>query len=299
VSEEKESLNPYSKVSVGGGAALVASLLETVTGKKAPPETPDKTKKPPKPKPKIKPKIKGRTGNILNVLLGASMAIRDKGKKLIPATTGAIKNSKAMKAVKGVGKWAGRLAWPLTVGLTALDVFNILTDESLTTEQKEKELAGVGGGLAGGAAGMVAGATIGSVVPGPGTIIGGLVGAGLGYWGGEALAEKAAERIQRLLKPTANPKPVNEPTPGKLDGPIYIPSKVSPMVRLDASQTEGARVNLLRGQRGMEAAQFGGMMTALNTNSMNAITQFISGPIQTRNDHNTLERLESAVVAFA
>lgn len=66
-----------------------------------------------------------------------------------------------------------------------------------------------------------------------------------------------------------------------------------------SSRVESGRFELLRQRDGRQAAELGAMLTALNTTNMNAITQVISGPIKTRNDHNTIERLESAGVAFA
>jgi hypothetical protein len=66
-----------------------------------------------------------------------------------------------------------------------------------------------------------------------------------------------------------------------------------------SSRVESGRFELLRQQDGLQAAQIGGILTALNTTNMNAITQVFSGPIKTRNDHNTIERLESTGFAFA
>lgn len=304
---------------LGAGAAAGAAIdaaarrgtpTDTPEGRRTPPDAPEGRKpptdtpdKPKPPKPPKKPKIGGRVGKLLSLVLGTGIAlqpaveaVRDQGKRLMPSA-GAMKNSKILKFAKGAGK---TLLWPLTIGLSALDVYNILSDKSLSDEEKNVELAGVGGGIAGGAAGALLGGALGSAIfPGVGTVIGGLIGGGVGLWAGEEAVESIMSRILGGLSGSGPPKPVNVQTPGTLDGATYIPRIVGPMVRLDASQAEGARVNLLRGQRGMEAAELGGMLTALSTSYTNAVTQVISGPIKTRNDHNTLERFESAGVAFA
>ena len=50
-------------------------------------------------------------------------------------------------------------------------------------------LSKVFAGLIGGVAGTKLGAAIGSFFPGPGTLIGGLLGGGIGFVAGEMLAE--------------------------------------------------------------------------------------------------------------
>lgn len=93
---------------------------------------------------------------------------------------------------------AGRAAVPLAVAGSALDVYGVETDPTLTRAQKNAAHTGTAAGLAGAWAGAklgaAGGAALGSVVPGLGTAVGGAVGAIggglLGWWGGEKLGDK-------------------------------------------------------------------------------------------------------------
>ena len=55
-----------------------------------------------------------------------------------------------------------------------------------------ESLGKVFGGLIGGVGGTKLGAAIGSIFPGPGTLLGGLIGGGLGFFAGEYIAGKLA-----------------------------------------------------------------------------------------------------------
>lgn len=91
---------------------------------------------------------------------------------------------------------------------------------------------------------------------------------------------------------------VNEDGTPNTDPRKYTPNDRNPSFGF-SSRVESGRLELLRQQESRQVAQFGSMLTALNTTNMNAITQVFSGPIQTRDNHNTIERLESASIAFA
>lgn len=69
----------------------------------------------------------------------------------------------------------------------AVELGSVLTDNTLTRDEKIEQGSGAAGGMAGGMAGAAAGAAIGSAVPIVGTIIGGLIGGALGYAGGDML----------------------------------------------------------------------------------------------------------------
>ena len=92
--------------------------------------------------------------------------------------------------VQGIGKRAGgiskatRGAGAIGVGLAGVDIFNTLTNDSLSKREKSK---GVGGAV-GGAGGAIAGAAIGSaIMPVVGTIIGGVLGGLAGGAAGEGI----------------------------------------------------------------------------------------------------------------
>ena len=77
----------------------------------------------------------------------------------------------------------------------AIELGSVLTDDTLTKDEKIEQGAGAAGGMAGGMAGAAAGAALGSVVPIVGTAIGGLIGGSLGYFGGDVLGSAVGESI--------------------------------------------------------------------------------------------------------
>lgn len=99
----------------------------------------------------------------------------------------------AAAAGKGiVGRTAAKVLPGANIAFGALDAYDVITDEDTTRAEKEKGLAGVGGGMAGAAAGASAGtaagtaigAGIGSLFFGVGAVPGAVIGAGLGLAGG-------------------------------------------------------------------------------------------------------------------
>jgi TP901 family phage tail tape measure protein len=86
----------------------------------------------------------------------------------------------------GTGRYLGPAA---AVGLTALESYNVITDDNLTAMGKARGVSGAVSGAAGAWAGAKLGMLGGTaVLPGLGTIGGGLVGGALGYMGGKALS---------------------------------------------------------------------------------------------------------------
>ena len=97
------------------------------------------------------------------------------------------------QSVKGVG---GKiLGAPLTLGIGALDAYNVSKDESLTSEQKTTEYSKIGGRTTGALAGAEAGATIG-LAGGP---LGAAIGAAIGGIGGYFLGEKGGEIVGNII----------------------------------------------------------------------------------------------------
>lgn len=99
----------------------------------------------------------------------------------------------AAAAGKGViGRTAAKVVPGANVLFGAMDAYDVITDEEATKAEKEKGLAGVGGGMAGAsvgasagaAAGTAIGAGVGSLFFGVGAAPGAVIGAGLGLAGG-------------------------------------------------------------------------------------------------------------------
>jgi len=108
---------------------------------------------------------------------------------------GALEGSAASSGVLGrVGSFLGRNAGPIAaLGLGVYDAYNVLSDDTRSTEDKTHAVTNIAGGTAGALGGAAAGAAIGSVIPVVGTAVGGLVGGALGYMGGTALTDKAQD----------------------------------------------------------------------------------------------------------
>ena len=88
-----------------------------------------------------------------------------------------------------MGKWAGRLALPLTV---ADGIYDVATaDEGEKANAAGGAVGGVAGGVLGAKAGALAGGAIGSIVPGVGTAAGAAVGGLAGGIGGAMLGTEA------------------------------------------------------------------------------------------------------------
>ncbi|MCJ8268302.1 MAG: hypothetical protein MJK04_02765, partial [Psychrosphaera sp.] len=125
------------------------------------------------------------------------------------------------KLLKGpASKMLGKVAAPITAVLGALDIFSTLSDDSLTSSQKTKQVATSAGGTGGALAGAAAGAAIGSIIPGIGTIIGGLIGGALGAFAGESLGEA----VGNSLTEDSNPPPIA--TEKQLSAPVNIKGNV-------------------------------------------------------------------------
>jgi len=106
---------------------------------------------------------------------------------------------KGLQAAKNIFKTGAKIfskgMVPLTIAMSAFEVFSTEANENLDRTEKNIAHSKTAGGLGGAAAGAMAGAAIGSVVPFIGTAIGGLIGGGLGYFLGSEIGETVAEEI--------------------------------------------------------------------------------------------------------
>ena len=104
--------------------------------------------------------------------------------------------SRITRIGKGATKLLGKAAIPLTLALTAFDMYSTEQREDLDRTEKNIAHTKSTGQLGAGVAGSMAGAAIGTAIfPVVGTIIGGLIGGGLGYFLGGEIGETVAEEI--------------------------------------------------------------------------------------------------------
>ncbi len=103
--------------------------------------------------------------------------------------------------MRGAGRLAGRAGGAMAVGGAVLDGAMILSDDSLSREEKIAGLSEAGGAAAGGMAGAALGAAIGTAIfPGVGTAIGGLLGGWLGSEGGQRLGAALSDNIAQVVQ---------------------------------------------------------------------------------------------------
>lgn len=109
--------------------------------------------------------------------------------------------------------------------VSAVELGTIVTDDSLTTDEKIEQgsavVGGIGGAATGAATGASLGATVGSIVPGVGTVIGGaaggVIGGALGYFGGDYLGSVVGKQITSGI---SNTSPVTSPNLSGMTDPI-------------------------------------------------------------------------------
>ena len=98
--------------------------------------------------------------------------------------------------LKGLRQYPRLLSFVKMVGrtgpLAALFGIGQIIQMASTGTLNAESLGKVFGGLIGGVGGTKLGAAIGSIFPGPGTLLGGLIGGGLGFFAGEYIAGKLA-----------------------------------------------------------------------------------------------------------
>lgn len=108
-------------------------------------------------------------------------------------------------AAKGAGRSMLRTVGGgiVNVGLSGIEAAEVINDDTMAKQQKQKSLAGIGGGMAGAAAGAEGGALLGAAIglpfggigAAPGAAIGGLIGGTAGYFGGRAVVENGMDAV--------------------------------------------------------------------------------------------------------
>jgi hypothetical protein len=152
-------------------------------------------------------RLRGTTGNVSAVGPLKADGTPDMRYKANQAAANTSQTPKAPKTPKG-GRFKGlrgKGGMAAAALLYGYDMYNVLTDDTLTKEDKTKEAtkvtAGTGGAIAGGMGGAKIGAAIGTMIaPGIGTAIGGILGGVggsiAGWWAGEKTADAAISAVE-------------------------------------------------------------------------------------------------------
>ena len=148
-----------------------------------------------------KGKQRPKPGSVVRSAKGNLMIAGPDGKATATKAPPGSKVGDIPKGTTAPGKFGRMLKFLRLPGIATLlagyDIYSILNSDSSRGE-KVKALTEVFGGVLGGVAGLKAGALVGGALgtlgfPLVGTGIGGVLGAGLGYFGGKALAGSIAE----------------------------------------------------------------------------------------------------------
>lgn len=123
------------------------------------------------------------------------------------ATSGRGMLNKIPLGARSLVSGASRAVTPLAVGMNAVNLASVATDDSLNTGQKLDQSTELVGGIAGSLAGAKLGAAIGTLVlPGIGTAIGTAIGGLGGYFAGDFVGDKVGDLFDRPDQPVAQPK---------------------------------------------------------------------------------------------
>lgn len=141
--------------------------------------------------------------NTKNVIDGAKQTITPIADKIKPTVSGVSKT-----AVGGIKSLGSRALPGVNLAMAGYDTYNILSDDTLDSATKAKEVAKMGGGtagaLSGASAGALGGAALGSVVPIVGTAIGGAIGGiagGIGgYFAGSEITDIVTDGISNTVE---------------------------------------------------------------------------------------------------
>uniref|UniRef100_UPI0006607AAD hypothetical protein n=1 Tax=Serratia TaxID=613 RepID=UPI0006607AAD len=152
----------------------------------------------------------------------------------------------AVGAVKGAGHFMGRLFGPvLSLATGAYDAYETHNDKSLTPEQKDKQDTTIATRTVTTEGGAEFGAGFGSaVLPGPGTVVGGALGALLGYLGGGWLGQKFSDNLFVDKQKTPNavmPSDALGLNPQRLDLHVYLDGQEVHAALDDRTQRDGLR----------------------------------------------------------
>jgi hypothetical protein len=128
----------------------------------------------------------------VNAMRTPSIAPAPTATPALPAPSPTPRTGATAGAKGALGRTVGKVIPGANIAFGAMDAYDVVTNEESTRSEKEKGLAGVGGGMAGAAAGATAGgatgtalgAGIGSLFFGVGAAPGAVIGGGLGLLGG-------------------------------------------------------------------------------------------------------------------
>ena len=201
----------------------------------------DEEEEAPKKKPKAKPKRKAKAQRAKQGKLGSFAKGLGKGKG------GFFKS-----LLKGpASKLLGRVAAPVTALMGAANIASTLTDDSLSSEAKTKQVGAAAGGMGGALAGAAAGAAMGSVIPVFGTAIGGLIGGALGAFGGESLGESVGGLVSGLFGDDENAPAETSQSPQAVAAKTALTGKAA---AIDSSGLAPAKVTALNRQAANKTA---------------------------------------------
>ena len=199
-------------------------------------------------------------GRISNIPIGA---VAEEAGLAGAASRAAGYGSEALAAAGGlvsrVGRFVGRVAWPLAIGTGALEVVS-----EKTTAGKVAKAAEVGTGLAGGWGGAKLGAAIGTaILPGIGTAIGAALGGIGGYFGGREFGKRLV-----TVKPAEAGEESATPPPA---------TGMADFRQFEAVQPEeAAQLQALLVPASQVTAEYTAILASFNVNLQNQATEIIA-----------------------
>ena len=203
--------------------------------------------------------ILSSAGRITNVPIGA---VAEEAGLAGVASRAAGYGSEALAAAGGlvsrVGRFFGRVAWPLAIGTGALEVVS-----EKTTAGKVAKAAEVGTGLAGGWGGAKLGAAIGTaILPGIGTVIGTALGGIVGYFGGR----KFGKGLVTVKPAEAGELTTPPPATGMADFRQFEAVQLEEAAQLQALLVPASQVT----------AEYTAILASFNANLQNQATEIIA-----------------------
>lgn len=198
-------------------------------------------------------------GRISNIPIGA---VAEEAGLAGAASRAAGYGSEALAAAGGlvsrVGRFVGRVAWPLAIGTGALEVVS-----EKTTAGKVAKAAEVGTGLAGGWGGAKLGAAIGTaILPGIGTAIGAALGGIGGYFGGREFGK----RLVTVKPAEAGELTTPPPATGMADFRQFEAVQPEEAAQLQALLVPASQVT----------AEYTAILASFNVNLQNQATEIIA-----------------------
>jgi tape measure domain-containing protein len=198
-------------------------------------------------------------GRISNIPIGA---VAEEAGLAGAASRAAGYGSEALAAAGGlvsrVGRFVGRVAWPLAIGTGVLEVVS-----EKTTAGKVAKAAEVGTGLAGGWGGAKLGAAIGTaILPGIGSALGAALGGIGGYFGGREFGK----RLVTVKPAEAGELTTPPPATGMADFRQFEAVQPEEAAQLQALLVPASQVT----------AQYTAILASFNVNLQNQATEIIA-----------------------